>query len=145
MKYKQTIIPSVQSIPKENNISFIKNYYSQNLQGKTVINKHLGIEVRFNATGRGELAYGRAIHKKKTAVLKCLPKLIELAEYNNFGSRKQKDKAHVLGYYNFKAKVKIDGIIENVRITVMVTTDLKAYYNHEVNIIKEKRLPKSRV
>lgn len=139
MKYKQTLIPSVTTNPKENNIAFVKDYYSKKLQGKTVRNKHLGIDIRFNATGKGELAFGRAIHKKKTAVLKCLYQLLEVAEYNNFGQRKATDINSVLGYYNFKAKIKIDGKTEYVRISVLITTDLKAYYNHEVNIIKNRR------
>lgn len=139
MKYKQLSIPSVSTNPKENNIAFVKEYYSQNLQGKIVRNKHLGIDIRFNATGKGELAFGRAIHKKKTAVLKCLHHLLEVAEYNNFGKRKSTDKKNVLGYYNFKAKIKIDRKMEYVRISVLVTTNLKAYYNHEVNIINNHR------
>lgn len=135
-KYKQKIIPSTKTDKKENNKKFIKDFYKENLQGKTVTNKDLGIVIRFNATGKNELAYGRATYSKKVAVLKVLKSLLREAEYNNFGARKAKDKESVLGYYNFKAKVKIDEKIENVRISVLITTDLKAYYNHEVNIIK---------
>lgn len=136
MKYKQTIIPSVKSSYSENNSAFIKKFYAENLQGKKVKNKHLGIDIYFTNKGKSELAHGRATYKKKVAVMKGLLKILEVAEYNNFGQRKSTDKQNVLGYYNFKAKVNIDDKIENVRISILITTDLKAYYNHEVNIIK---------
>ena len=67
---------------------------------------------------------------------KCLERLIEVAEYNNLGRRKDTDKETVLGYLNFKAKVKIDTKVENVRISVLLKKNGKAYYNHEVNIKK---------
>jgi len=61
---------------------------------------------------------------------------MEVAEYNNFGERKSTDKPSVHGYFNFKAKVIINGKLEHVRISVLFKNN-KAYYNHEVNIIKQ--------
>ncbi|MCL2417142.1 MAG: hypothetical protein FWD02_04320 [Bacteroidales bacterium] len=53
--------------------------------------------------------------------------------------RKPNDKTNVVGFMNFKGKVRINGTIQNVRLSVMLRTDGKFFYNHEVNIIPEKR------
>ena len=119
-KYKQIEIPCVNIIEPENRVKFIKNFYSENLQGKMVINKDILLTIRFTSIGKYELAYARAPYAKKIAVLQCLEKLLEVAEYNNFGQRKETDKQNVLGYFNFKAKVKIEGKLENVRISVVL-------------------------
>jgi len=139
-KYKQTEIPSVTITDKKNLVKVIKDFYNKNLQGKSVINKDLGITIHFKSAGKGELSYGRALHAKKVAVIKCLETLMEVAEYNNFGKRKDKDNETVLGYLNFKAKVKIDNKMENVRISVLLKKNGKAYYNHEVNVKKQTSL-----
>jgi hypothetical protein len=132
-KYKQTVIPNITTNTKENNIAFVKKYYTENLQGKSVVNQHLGITIRFNSEGKKELAYGRALYKKKIAVIKCLQTLLQIAEYTGWGQRKASDEANVLGYMKFKAKVNIDNVPEYVHIAVYVTNDLKAYYSHEIN------------
>jgi hypothetical protein len=135
-KYKQTEIPSVEIIEPENRVKFIKEYYSANLQGKKVVNKDILLTIHFTSIGKYELAYARAPYASKIAVLLCLEKLLEIAEYNNFGQRKDTDKQNVLGYFNFKAKVQINGRIEHARISVVLKKDGKAYYNHEINVIK---------
>ena len=144
-KYKQTEIPSVSTkdVPKKDRAKFVKEYYSVHLQGKSVINKHFGIKIIFNNIGKSELAHGRALHAKKVAILFCLADLVSEAEYSNFGNRKTSDLETVLGYLNFKAKVKIDDKIENVRITILLKTNLKAYYHHEVNVIKKQLFQRS--
>ena len=127
-RYKQTEIPSVRTkeVPKKNRAKFVTEYYSAHLQGQTVVNKHLGIKIIFNSIGKSELAYGRALHAKKIAILFCLADLVREAEYSNFGNRKTSDSETVLGYLNFK--VKIDDKIENARISILLKTNLKAYY-----------------
>ena len=40
-KYKQTEVPEVSIIEPANRIKFIKDFYSQNLQGKMVVNKDI--------------------------------------------------------------------------------------------------------
>ena len=136
-KYKQTFIPSVNIEVYENLSDYIRNYYTKHLQGKTVVNQHLQMAIFFGAIGKSELSYGRAIYAKKAAVIQCLETLVEIAEYNNFGERKPTDKPSVHGYFNFKAKVFINGKLEHVRISVLFKNN-KAYYNHEINIIKQK-------
>ena len=138
-KYKQTKIPNVRTkdVPKKDRAKFVKEYYSVHLQGQIVVNKHLGIKIIFNSIGKSELAHGRALHAKKIAILFCLADLVSEAEYSNFGNRKTSDSETVLGYLNFKIKVKIDDRIENARISILLKTNLKAYYHHEVNVIKK--------
>ena len=137
-KYKQTVVPQVstEEVDYRNRVKSIKDFYTENLYGKSVVNKDLGITIHFNSIGKNELAYGRALYAKKVAILKCLFELLEVAEYNNFGRKKDTDKETVLGYLNFKAKVIINDKIENVRINVLLKKNGKAYYNHEVNIKK---------
>ncbi|HLP06076.1 MAG TPA: hypothetical protein VK152_11675 [Paludibacter sp.] len=136
-KYKQGIIPSVKTKVIGNDRKSVSKYYSENLQGKTVVNKDLKISIKFNAIGKGEISYGRSIHSKKVAVLQCLEVLLSEAEYNNFGIRKASDDLSVLGYLNFKAKVRIDGKLEYVRLTVLMKKDGKIYYHHEINMKKQ--------
>jgi len=135
-KYKQLEIPSVNIVKKDDLALFVKNYYKKNLQGTTVVNKHLNVKVSFTSLGQGKVAYGGRKTMKKAAIVQCLNKLIEVAQYNNFGIRKPNDPQSVLGYLNFKAKVRINGIIEHIRLTVLIKKNGKMYYNHEVNFIK---------
>ena len=46
-KYKQTVIPSVKIIQKKNLSAYIRKEYSENVQGKTVVNKHIGLTIFF--------------------------------------------------------------------------------------------------
>ncbi|MDR0207049.1 MAG: hypothetical protein LBI45_07330 [Bacteroidales bacterium] len=135
-KYKQIIIPKVKTGSIANNRKSVAKYYTNNLQGKTIVNDHLGISIKFTALGKAELAYGRALHIKKTAVLEVLPSLLKVAKYNNFGIRKENDPKELLGYLNFKAFVYINDKKECVRISVRLLKTGDTYYNHEVNIIK---------
>ena len=135
-KYKQTYIPSVKTGVISNNRKSVAEYYQTHIAGKSVTNKHLNIVIKFNKEGKKELSYGRAIHSKKVALLQCLPKLLEVATYNNFGIRKETDPQSWLGYMNFKAFVLINGKKECVRLTCILRKDGSLYYNHEVNIIK---------
>ena len=138
-KYKQTIIPSVNEPLVEHLGKYVKSYYEKNIQGRSVINKHLGITISFTSIGKGKIAYGnKTLYAKKVAVVQCLPELLRVAKYNNFGVRKPDDKTNVVGFLNFKGKVKINETIENVRLSVMFRTDGKFFYNHEVNIIPKK-------
>ena len=133
-KYKQAYIPSISTDKTiKDGKKFIKEYYTQNLQGKCVVNQHLGIKIYFTSVGKAELTHGRALYGKKVVIVKCLSELLKVAEYNNFGIRKDSDPPSFFGYLNFKAKVEIDGKIENVRINVLMKKDGKAYYSHEVN------------
>jgi len=135
-KYKQTEIPCVSIVRKGDLAQYVKQYYKKNLQGKTVINKHLNVRILFTSLGQGKVAYGGRKTMKKAAIIQCLDKLMEIAEYNNFGVRKPTDPQSVLGYLNFKAKIKINGIVEYVRITVLIKKNGKMYYNHEINLVK---------
>lgn len=140
-KYKQTYIPSVTTtdIPKKSLSDmrkYVRDKYTSCIQGKTIKNKHTGLTIFFGSDGKGELAHGRSMHAKKAALVNCLIPLLENAEYNNFGQRKEKDEKNVFGYANFKAKAFVDSKLVNVRITVIVKNNGKAYYCHEISIKK---------
>lgn len=136
-KYRQTIIPHIKTKVIDNDRKSVAKFYTENLQGKIILNKCLNVNIKFNAIGKAELSYGRSIHTKKVAILQCLVVLLSEAEYNNFGVRKLTDEKSVLGYLNFKAKVIIDDKLEHIRLTVLMKKDGKMYYHHEVNIIKK--------
>lgn len=135
-KYKQKIIPEVKVRTHTNLRKYVKDYYRANVQGKTVVNEDIGLTIYFGSDGKSELAHGRAMYASKAALVQCLPLLLTVAEYSNFGARKDKDEKNVFGYANFNAKVRIDGKLEHVHISVIVKTNGKAYYSHEVNIKK---------
>jgi len=71
---------------------------------------------------------------------KGLPKIIEIAKYNNFGNRKSTDSKEIIGYFNFKSKFYLDGNLEHVRLTIRLQKDGKYYYNLEIN--KKGYIPK---
>ncbi len=101
-------------------------------QGKDIRNEHIGITIQVRGYRR-KTAYGEAAYSKKAAVVECLPLLLKHAQYNNFGAPKTTDAANIIGYYNFKAYVIIDGKKECVRLAVIARKDGSFYYNVEVN------------
>ena len=134
-KYKQTFIPSVKTGIIKLNPKSVREYYAIHLQGKSVVNLATNITINFTSDGKGKIGSNKVMHPPKIAVVQKLQQILEVAEFNNFGQRKENDKQSILGYLNFKAKVKIDGKIENLRIAVVMKTDGKVYYNHEINKI----------
>jgi len=139
-KYKQTEIPQIFITEKANLPKRSKKYYEQNIQNKIVQNACLGIWVKFSSLGKGKISYGGAKYAKKTSILECLPKLLEIAKYNNFGPPKKTDLSTVLGYLNFKAKVKVNDKMEHIRISVLWKTSGFLYYNHEINDNKKRSM-----
>lgn len=136
--YRQKYIPSIKIQKKGYKLKeYVRKYYSEHIQGITIVNKDIGLTIYFGADGKAELANGRAMYEKKAALVQCLPELLTHAEYTNFGTRKFTDPKNIFGYANFKAKVYIDGKLEHAHITVLVKANGKAYYCHEINIIKE--------
>lgn len=134
--YKQTYIPHIKIQVKTDLRKYVKDYYTNNIQGKTIVNKHFGLTIYFGSDGKSELAHGRAMYAAKAAIVQCLPTLLQEAEYTSFGQRKPTDEKNVFGYANFKAKVYIDEVLKHVHIAVVVKANGKAYYSHEINIKK---------
>jgi hypothetical protein len=110
-----------------------KEYYKKHLQGKTVTNKDKNIDVQFTSDGLGKIYRGATINAEKASIVQILDELVENAEYNNFGERKETDKKNILGFLNFKAKAKIGNKTCNVRISVKCKTDGNTYYSHNIN------------
>lgn len=145
-KYKQEYIPEIltssdtfKGLSRKKLNLFAEAYYFKNLKGKTAVNKHIGITIQFHNTASKKITRGSALYPYKAIVLIKLKELLENAEYNNFGKAKPTDSKDLQGYLNFKGKVKIDGTIKNYRITVLLYKDNKAFYNHEMNIERDKK------
>ncbi|MCL2414997.1 MAG: hypothetical protein FWC94_07120 [Bacteroidales bacterium] len=140
--YKQTVIPEVstenwKNMPIKAFHEKVSNYYRMHYQGKCrIINQHLGIAVEFDRSGANKTSHGGHLYAKKACLLEVLDKVIRYAEYSNWGERKITDSPTVIGYLNFKVKVKIDGKIEHVHLIIRVTNNGKFHYSMEVNIWK---------
>lgn len=137
MKYKQKVIPETinewADISSKQLIEKAKEYYTNHLQGKTIVNENIGIKIFFSSAGKGKFAYGGTMYSEKVTAVKIIAELLQYAEYNNFGERKETDKKNVIGYLNFKAKGKINGKLKHFRISIQFKIDGKFYYNHEIN------------
>lgn len=138
-KYKQRIIPEV-TIPVEwkalraaelRHVVF--DYLVDHFNNMEVTNEHVHILIHIQKRAIRKTAFGEAMYGKKAAASLVLPILLQHAAYNNWGAPKPNDPDELLGYFNFKAKCKIDGKMETLRIAVRLYQDGKFYYNLEVN------------
>jgi len=142
MKYKQTYIPSIKTpkrlLEAKNKMevkNYIKDFYKKKLRNKSVINKSLGYTINFTSRGLNKITHGGAFYFKKAVATLIIDKILTYAEYSNFGQPKKDEHNDLVGYLNFKAKVKIDGNIEYLRIaTILYKKNMKNYYNHEINL-----------
>ena len=137
--YRQTTIPETNT---ENLIDksrdelrkFIRSYYHVTFQNKvTVKNLDLGITIGFIGEGKKKTAYGAAMYQKKAAAIMILDQLLIHAKFTNWGNRKETDKPEVLGYLNFKVKLKIDGKLIHFAINVEVRNNGKFHYSLDEN------------
>jgi len=152
-KYKQTTIPEAYTtewLPLKQSELKVKVFqeYKARYFGKSVINKHLGIKVGFEYEGMRKTSHSTPVYSKKACLVAVLDKIIRYAEYTNWGDRKPTDPDYVIGFLNFKAKVKIDEMPEQVHLVVRVRksgmfTTSSFHYTLEVNK-KENTLKKSR-
>ena len=138
--YKQKVIPEIltNSAVFKNQIRaklnvFAEAYYHKNIKGKSVLNVCSNHVIHFYAGGGKKIVYGSALYPYKAMVLVKLLEAMKYATLNNFGLRKEKDSPSVLGYLNYKVKVRIDGEIKNFRISCILNKDGKVFYNHEMN------------
>jgi len=145
-KYKQTVIPTVSTDDwkdltiKESRAKTFEHYHTHYLgKEKRVKNKDIGITVEFEKQGARKTAHGGYVYPEKMCLIQVLDKLIRYAEYSNWGERKEKDPAKIIGYLNFNAKVKIDGKMEYVHLVVRVSNDGKFHYSMEINILGNKK------
>ncbi|MDR1406335.1 MAG: hypothetical protein LBI89_03940 [Prevotellaceae bacterium] len=139
-KYRQTVIPEASTkawsgLSKYATQKKVFDYYKANylLNGKHVINQDLGISVAFERKGAEKTSFGGFIYSKKACLVEILDKVIRYAEYSNWGDRKPQDIPTVLGYLNFKVKVRIDGIMEHVHLVIRVNNSGKFHYSMDIN------------
>lgn len=139
MKYKQKYTPIAKdSLFKDKKLGelkeFIKDYFNKNLRGKSVKNLHKGVTVKISRTGLNHLLYARNIGYVKIKAVVVLDKMLKHAEYTNFKEKDENDSKDILGYLNFKCKVKIENKIQLFRLVVRLTTAGNFYYDHAVKI-----------
>jgi hypothetical protein len=142
-KYKQTVIPETSTkdwitLTKNEVRERLYNEYRERYYGKKIINQSLGITVEFEYAGARKTSHGSAVYSKKACLITVLDKLIRYAEYSNWGDRKNTDDPHVIGYLNFKVKVKIDEKVEHVHLVIRVRNTGRFHYAMEVNKIKNR-------
>ena len=110
MKSKNEI-PKLKSIWKNKRTielrRLIAYYVKTNFKGLEVVNQDLKITVKISVTSGRKTARGGAMYHKKAESIRVLPKIIEIAKYNNFGNRKSTDSKEIIGYFNFKSKFSI--------------------------------------
>jgi hypothetical protein len=137
MKRKQHIIPSIQSQWRDLSIVELRNksflHYKNNIAGKSVKNFSTGYIIHLTVKGGRKLLKGGNIYNSKAEIVRILLEVIRFAVFNNWGERKTTDKSYVIGYLNFKCKVRFDSRIIHLRIAIQLRKDGKLYYNHEVN------------
>ena len=114
----------------------VKAFYTENLKGKTVKNKHKGITVLFNAPGLKHLLFARNVGYVKLKAVFILRDLVKNAIFCNFKNPDINDNPGITGYLNFKSKAKIEGNIYAFRIVVRLTNQGKFYYDHSVKVKK---------
>jgi len=109
---------------------------------KEVLNIHKKILIKFIRDGGRKLTYGGKAYIEKFVLIEILEDVIKYAIYCNYKKRKPKDKKTVIGYYNFKCKVKINNKIINIRINIQLRTDGNFYYNHDQIYLENKKRAK---
>jgi len=140
-KYKQTVIPEITSIWQDSTTAELRHlvldYVKKYFKGVVVKNLSLNIPIIISVSSGRKTALGGAMYRKKAELIRILPDLIRVAQYNNFGSRKATDNSSVIGYLNFKAKCRLDEKTEHIRLAVQFQKGGKFYYNVEVNKKRE--------
>ena len=137
-EYKQTVIPEASTegwatLAANEVRKKVFSEYSTRYFGKKITNLSLGISVEFEYDGARKTSNGGALYSKKACLIGVLDKLIKYAEYTHWGDRKEKDPKWVVGFLNFKVKVKIDGKLEQVSLFIRVSNKGKFHYSIEVD------------
>jgi hypothetical protein len=140
-KYRQNVIPEAST----EGWTGLKEYelrrkvfktYQSNFSGKKIFNESLGITIEFERAGARKTSHGSSISPQKACIVPILDRLLRFAEYSNWGNRKSTDPDYIIGFLNFKVKVKIDGKTKYIHLVVRVRNTGKFHYSLEVNIWK---------
>ncbi len=115
---------------------YVKIYFNDNLRNMSVINQHKGISVKFSRKGFDHLIHARNVGYVKLKAVIVLKEMVENAVYLNFKDKDEDDTKDILGYFNFKSKVKVESKIQTFRIVIRLTKSGKFYYDHAVKVRK---------
>lgn len=140
-KYKQNIIPAVDDSQfagmKLGELKkYVRAFFNENFRNKTVKNTHKGISIKMSMSGLKHLFNARRSGFVKIKAVMALDEMLKYAEYSNFKEPDANDTLDILGYFNFKCKVKVEENVQNFRIVVRLTKDGKFYYDHSVKVRK---------
>ena len=124
MSKKQKVIPETsildfKDMSNKQLRDWCKNHY-ENYIGSTVKNDNIGIVIEFKRRGRKKTSHGSYMSKKKASVVKILKDVLQCAVYSNWGDRKATDPEDVIGYLNFKCKVRVDGVVSHFVLNVQL-------------------------
>ena len=140
-RYKQAHVPVVNNkqfdgMRLSEIRNYVEDYFIENLEDKTVVNKHKGISVEFNRAGIKHVLYARKGGYVKYKAIMVADEMIENAVLCNYKKPDDDDGDNVLGYFNFKCKAKIEGRIQIFRIVIRLVNDGKFYYDHALRVLK---------
>jgi len=118
---------------------YMKQYYSENIEGKKIINKDKGITIHFNANGRNKTL--NWLTKREAIVLKNIVKLLETAKFSNIKPPKSKhEKQGVLFFMNFQIKCIVDNVHNGFHVAIKITKQGLFQYDLYENYIKKDAL-----
>ena len=111
----------------------VKDFYTQNLKGRSVKNIHKGITVLFAMSGQRHLLYARNPGYTKLKAVYILPELIQNAIFCNFKGPDLNDDG-IVGYLNFRSKAKIEGKYElkKYELTFLLHFWFLLFKNHRI-------------
>lgn len=139
--YKQPSVPVVDDKQFEGMAlgkikTYVSDFFDKNLRDTQVKNLHKGITIDMRKAGLRHVIHARNPGYVKMKAVMVVKEMLRNAVYCNFGEPDANDAANVMGYFNFKCKVNVEGKDHVFRIVVRLTTDGKFYYDHAVKVVK---------
>ncbi len=113
-KYKQKVIPIVDDslfveMPLGKLKNYISDYFNKEIRNQNVKNIHKGLTISITKSGLRHLLFARHIGFVKLKVVMALKEMLIYAVYCNFHEPDADDGKEIIGYFNFKCKVKVEG------------------------------------
>ena len=138
MSKKQKVIPETSTSEfdgmSNKDLRIWCNDYYEKFIDTIVRNDSAGIKIRFKRRGRKKTAFGSCISKRKAAVVKILDEVLKCAVYTNWGDRKAEDPEDVIGYWNFKCKILVDGKLSHFLLNVQLCNVDKNRYSFHYSL-----------
>ena len=114
-----------------------KDFYFENIAGKSIVNKDTGITVLFSKNGIRHLLNYKRNNFPQLELVFDLMKAVRDAKFSNFKNKDANELKEVIGYMNFNYAKMIDNKKETFRINIRITKDGKFYYHHSLTTKKK--------